>query len=250
MNMTGNTILITGAGSGIGLALAEEFARMDNQVIVAARSPEKLKAAEQRGLATIPADVSDAASIQALATTVTIEFPKTNVVVHSAAVSRREDLVRGGNLNVQEETVETNLLGPMRLTTALMPHLLRQHSGAVVIISSGLAFVPSAFVPTYSATKAALHSYAQSLRFQLRQTAIQVIEIAPPYVQTELGGKSQANDPNAMPLKDFISEALQILSSDPHVEEVLVKRVLPHRYAAERGREHYAGFFEKYHTRA
>ena len=250
MNMTGNTILITGAGSGIGLALAEEFARMDNQVIVAARSPEKLKAAEQRGLATIPADVSDAASIQALATTVIVEFPKTNVVVHNAAVSRREDLVRGGNLNVQEETVETNLLGPMRLTTALMPHLLKQRSAAILIVSSGLAFVPSAFVPTYSATKAALHSYAQSLRFQLRQTAIQVIEIAPPYVQTELGGKSQANDPNAMPLKDFISEALQILSSDPHVEEVLVKRVLPHRYAAERGREHYAGFFEKYHTRA
>jgi len=250
MNMTGNTILITGAGSGIGLALAEEFARMDNQVIVAARSPEKLKAAAQRGLATIPADVSDAASIQALATTVIVEFPKTNVVVHNAAVSRREDLVRGGNPNVQEETVETNLLGPMRLTTALMPHLLRQHFGAVVIISSGLAFVPSAFVPTYSATKAALHSYAQSLHFQLRQTSIQVIEIAPPYVQTELGGKSQANDPNAMPLKDFISEALQILSSDPHVEEVLVKRVLPHRYAAERGREHYAAFFEKYHSRA
>jgi len=138
----------------------------------------------------------------------------------------------------------------MKLTTALMPHLLRQHSGAVVIISSGLAFVPSAFVPTYSATKAALHSYAQSLRFQLRQTSIQVIEIAPPYVQTELGGKSQANDPNAMPLKDFISEALQILSSDPHVEEVLVKRVLPHRYAAERGREYYAAFFDKYHSRA
>ena len=102
----------------------------------------------------------------------------------------------------------------------------------------------------YSATKAALHSYAQSLRFQLRQTAIQVIEIAPPYVQTELGGKSQATDPNAMPLKGFISEALQILSSDPHVEEVLVKRVLPHRYAAERGREHYAAFFEKYHSRS
>jgi len=161
-----------------------------------------------------------------------LEFPNTNVVVHNAAVCSREDLVQGGNLKIQEETVATNLLGAMRLTTALMPHLLRQKSAAIVIVTSGLAFVPSAFVPTYSATKAALHSYGQSLRFQLRQISIQVIEIAPPYVQTELGGKPQATDPNAMPLTDFITETLQILSDDPHVEEVLVKRVLPHRCAA------------------
>src|SRR5713101_3140299 len=206
MNMTGNTILITGAGSGIGLALAEEFARMDNQVIVAARSPEKLKAAEQRGLVTIPADVSDPASIQALAIRVIQEFPTTNVVVHNAAISKREDLVQGGDSKLQEETVATNLLGPMRLTNALMPHLLKH-------------------------------------------TRLRVIEIAPPYVQTELGGKSQATDPNAMPLGDFISEVMQILKSDPHVEEVLVKRVLPHRYAAEHGRENYDAFFEKYHSR-
>jgi len=88
----------------------------------------------------------------------------------------------------------------MRLTTALMPHLLKQRSAGILIVSSGLAFVPSAFVPTYSATKAALHSYAQSLRFQLKDTRLRVIEIAPPYVQTELGGKSQVTDPNAMPL--------------------------------------------------
>jgi len=249
MNMTGNTILITGGGSGIGLALAEEFVALDNEVIVAARSPEKRKAAEQRGLAAISADVSDSASIQALATRVIQEFPKTNVVVHNAAISKREDLVQGGDSKLQEETVATNLLGPMWLTNALMPHLLKQRSAAILVVSSGLAFVPSAFAPTYSATKAALHSYAQSLRFQLRQTSIQVIEIAPPYVQTELGGKSQATDPNAMPLKDFISEVMQILKIDPHVEEVLVKRVLPHRYAAEHGRENYDAFFEKYHSR-
>ena len=141
MNMTGNTILITGAGSGIGLALAREFARMDNQVIVAARSPDKLKAAEQRGLTTIPADVSDAASIQALATRVMQEFPNTNVVVHNAAISKREDLVQGGDSRLQEETVATNLLGPMRLTNALMPHLLKQRSAAVLIAASTRAGV-------------------------------------------------------------------------------------------------------------
>jgi len=249
MNVTGNTILITGAGSGIGLALAEEFVALDNKVIVAARSPGKCDAAERRGLKTIVADVSDSASIQALAIRVMQEFPKTNVLVHNAAISKREDLVQGGDSKLQEETVATNLLGPMRLTNALMPHLLKQRSAAILIVSSGLAFVPSAFVPTYSATKAALHSYAQSLRFQLRDTPIRVIEIPPPYVQTELGGRSQATDPDAMPLRDFISEVMQILKSDPHVEEVLVKRVLPHRYAAEHGRENYDAFFEKYHSR-
>jgi len=249
MQMTGNTILITGAGSGIGLALAEEFARLDNQVIVAARSPQKLHAAEQRGLKAIAADVSDSAGIIALATRVTREFPKTNVIVHNAAISSRENLVREGDSKLQEEIVATNLLGPMRLTNALMPHLLKQRSAAILIVSSGLAFVPSAFVPTYSATKAALHSYAQSLRFQLRDTSIEVIEIPPPYVQTELGGKSQATDPNAMPLRDFIWEVMEILKSDPRVEEVLVKQVLPHRYAAEHGRENYAAFFKQYHTR-
>jgi len=249
MKMSGNTILITGAGSGIGLALAEAFVALGNVVIVAARSPEKRDAAERRGLKTIAADMSDSASIEALATTVMQVFPKTNVVVHNAAISKREDLVQGGDSKLQEETVATNFLGPMRLTNALMPHLLQQPSAAILIVSSGLAFVPSAFVPTYSATKAALHSYAQSLRFQLKATPIRVIEIPPPYVQTELGGRSQATDPNAMPLRAFVSEVMQILSSDPDVEEVLVKRVLPHRYAAERGRENYDTFFREYHSR-
>ena len=149
MNMTGNTILITGGGSGIGLALAEEFVALDNEVIVAARSPGKRDAAERRGLKTIVADVSDSASIQALATRVIQEFPKTNVVVHNAAISKREDLVQGGDSKLQEETVATNLLGPMRLTNALLPHLLRQPCAAILIVSSGLAFVPSAFAPTY-----------------------------------------------------------------------------------------------------
>ena len=112
MKMTGNTILITGAGSGIGLALAEAFVALGNVVIVAARSPEKRVAAERRGLKTIAADMSDSASIEALATTVMQEFPKTNVVVHNAAISKREDLVQGGDSKLQEETVATNFLGP------------------------------------------------------------------------------------------------------------------------------------------
>jgi uncharacterized oxidoreductase len=249
MKMTGNTILITGAGSGIGLALAEEFNKLDNHVIVAARSPEKLKIAEDRGFDTVSVDMSDAGSIHALARTMIEDFPQTNVIIHNAAICKREDLIEGAHYRIKEETIATNVLGPMRLTDALLPHLLKQDSATIMIVSSGLAFVPSAHYPTYSATKAALHSYSQSLRFQLRKTSARVIEIAPPYVQTELGGKFQAADPHAMSLKEFIDEAIQILKSEPRVEEVLVKRVLAHRFASEGGRQQYDAFFNQYNGR-
>jgi uncharacterized oxidoreductase len=116
-------------------------------------------------------------------------------------------------------------------------------------VSSGLAFVPSAFYPTYSATKAAIHSWSQSLRFQLRDTAVDVIEIVPPYVQTELSGPGQATDPHAMPLRDYVDAVIDILKRDANVDEVLVKEVLPHRLAAEGGQDHYSAFFERYNAR-
>jgi uncharacterized oxidoreductase len=249
MKLNGNTILITGGGSGIGLALAEEFSRMDNRVIVAGRTPEKLRVAEKKGFKTFSVDMSNPASIHALAEKVTQEFPRLNVVIHNAGIAKAENLIQGGNSKVQEEIVLTNFLGPMRLTDALLPHLLKQSSATIMTVSSGLAFVPNASNPTYSATKAALHSYSQSLRFQLKDTSVKVIEIAPPYVQTCLGGEFQATDPNAMPLKDFSSEVMQILKSDPHVEEVLVMRVHPHRFAAEKGRVAYEAFFKQYNQR-
>lgn len=246
MKMNGNTILITGAGSGIGLALAIEFANLDNQVIVAGRSREKLKSAEEKGFKTVYGDMSDPASIEALAKKVTEDFPKTNVVIHNAGILKTEDLVQGGNSKIQEETIATNLLGPMRLTDALLPHLLKQSAAAIMTVSSGLAFVPLASCPTYCATKAAIHSYSQSLRLQLKDTSVEVIEITPPYVQTTLGGEYQATDPNAMPLKEFISEVMQILKSKQQPEEILVKRVHPLRFAAEGGQGKYEAFFKKF----
>jgi len=246
MNLHGNTILVTGGGSGIGLALAEEFAKIGNKVIVAARSTEKLRAAENKGLMTIRADVSDAAGIRALAQRMSEEVPQLNVVIHNAAVCKREEFGRGNNTMAREETIATNLLGPMRLTDALLPRLLEQKEAVVMVVTSGLAFVPSAFFPTYSATKAALHSYSQSLRFQLRHTSVKVLEIVPPYVQTRLGGPHQATDPNAMPLGSFVEEVMKILRDAPNVEEVLVSQVHRHRFAAEMGREGYARFFRQY----
>ena len=249
MKINGNTILITGAGSGIGLALAEEFAKLDNQVIVAVRSPDKKKAAEEKGFKTVNADMSDSASIEALAKKVIKDFPKTNVVIHNAGIYKVEDLIKGGNSKIREETIATNLLGPMRLNDALLPHLLNQGSATVITVSSGLAFLPKTLCPTYCATKAGIHSYSQSLRFQLKDTTVGVIEIVPPYVQTALGGENQATDPSAMPLKDFISEVMQILRTNPQVEEVMVKRVYPLRYAEENGREKYDVFFKQFNEK-
>jgi uncharacterized oxidoreductase len=139
-----------------------------------------------------------------------------------------------------EATVITNLLGPIRLTAALLPHLKKQPSATIINVSSGLAFVPFTLTPTYCATKAALHSYTQSLRYQLKSTKVEVLELIPPYVATDLLGG--AKDPRAMPLKDFIAETMEILKSQPTPAEICVERVKPLRFAAENGR--FDGLFE------
>ena len=125
----------------------------------------------------------------------------------------------------------TNLLGPLRLTAALLPHLLGQPQATVMTVSSGLAFVPIALAPTYCATKAAIHSWSQTLRYQLRNTNVEVLELAPPYVQTELLGPAQKTDPRAMPLDAFIAEVMTILETKPDATEILVERVKPQRFA-------------------
>jgi uncharacterized oxidoreductase len=140
--------------------------------------------------------------------------------------------------------VTTNLLGPWRLTAALLPQLLAQPRATVMTVSSGLAFVPMAMTSSYCATKAAIHSYTQSLRYQLRGTSVQVLELIPPYVQTHLMGARQANDPNAMPLEDFITEAMSILKNSPDATEICVERVKPLRFA-ERSND-YEAFFTRF----
>ncbi|HEY9138036.1 MAG TPA: SDR family NAD(P)-dependent oxidoreductase, partial [Terriglobus sp.] len=141
----------------------------------------------------------------------------------------------------------TNLLGPIRLNSALLPHLLQQPSATVMTVTSGLAYTPLAMTPTYSATKAAIHSYTLSLRFQLKGTNVQVIEIIPPYVQTELMGDRQKNDPAAMPLADYLRETFAVLREQPDVQEVIIDRVKPLRFAAENG--DYNNFFNTFNER-
>jgi uncharacterized oxidoreductase len=242
MNLTGNTILITGGGSGIGRALAEQLHLRANQVLIAGRRFAALNAvtAANPGIQSIALDVADPASIASAVARLTQDFPALNVLVNNAGIMRPENLLKAATGDA-ESMVATNLLGPIRLIAALMPHLLKQPSAAILNVSSGLAFVPMAATPTYCATKAAIHSYTQSLRYQLRDTAIQVIEIIPPWVATELMGATPT-DPRAMPLEAFIAETMQLLATG--AEEICVERALPLRRASATGNE--AAFFKTF----
>jgi len=248
MELKGNTILITGGGSGIGRGLAEAFHAEGNQVIIAGRRREALDEtiAANPGIKGMTFDVGDRNSVLNFARQISSDYPALNVVIQNAGIMKMED-IKEGETGDAEATIATNLLGPIRLTAALLPHLLSKPQAAIMTVSSGLAFVPLATTPTYCATKAAIHSYSQSLRYQLRNTAVQIIELIPPYVQTELMGTHQANDPAAMPLKDFIAESMRILRSAPDSTEICVERVKPLRNAEASG--NYAAFFREFNDR-
>jgi uncharacterized oxidoreductase len=228
MQMTGNTILITGGTSGIGRALAEQFHRRGNQVIIAGRRQRLLDevATANPGIRGVRVDLEDEAGVEAFAAEVVGEFPGLNVLVNNAGISRTEDLAGGGDFATSRDMVRTNILGTLHLTAALLPFLQAQPGATIMTTSSGLAFVPRHNFPTYCATKAFLHSWVQSLRFQLRESRIEVLELVPPYVQTELAGADQASDPDAMPLADYIAEVMECLETgDPPGGEILVERV-------------------------
>ncbi len=243
MDMTGNTLLVTGGGSGIERGLAEAFHALGNQVIIAGRRAEVLAevVAANPGMAPALFDVEDAAAIPGFAAGVVAAHPGLNVLINNAGIMRVEDvLAEPYGLGDAEAMVVTNLLGPIRLTAALLPQLRGQPRAAVLNVTSGLAFVPLAVTPTYSATKAALHSWGDSLRYQLRGTSVQMIEVAPPAVGTDLMPGSRAN-PNALNLDDYIAETMALLASGPQRAEFLVERVKVLRHA-ERGGA-YAGVF-------
>jgi len=235
MNLTGNTILITGGGSGIGRGLAEAWQAAGNQVIIAGRRKEVLEAtvAANPGMKYLTLDIEDPAAIKAFAAQVEAEYPKLNVLVNNAGIMRMENVLEEQNLSDVEAIVTTNLLGPIRLTGALLPLLRKQAHSTIINVSSGLAFVPLALTPTYCATKAAIHSYTCSLRYQLKDTTTEVLEIVPPYVQTDLLGG--AEDPRAMPLKDFIAQTMEIFNAQPTPLENCVENAQGLRFAESTG---------------
>lgn len=238
MKTTGNTTLITGGASGIGLALAVAWQALGNTVIIAGRRKAALDAAmaAHPGLIGYVLDVENAGSIADFAAQVVKNHPGLNVLVNNAGIMRAENMTDAqAALPDAEAMIATNLLGPIRLTTALLPHLMAQLHATIINVSSGLAFVPLAATPTYSATKAALHSCTQSLRHQLQATSVEVLELAPPMVQTDLM-PGQAVNPMGMPLAEYVTEVMGLLSQDPTPAEICVDRVQILRRAEAEGR--------------
>ncbi len=237
MNLTNNTVLITGGGAGIGRGLAEALHAEGNHIIITGRREDPLQDTVRAnpGMTYYVSDIGDADSIRALASRIVKDHPALNVLVNNAGIMRAENLLdESFSMDDSEAMVTTNLLGPIRLTAALLPHLIRQPAATVINVTSGLAFVPLAVTPTYSATKAAMHSYSQSLRHQLRKTSVRVIELAPPAVATDLMPQSRSN-PNAMQLDSYIGESMALLKADPLAGEICVAKVKLLRHAESRG---------------
>jgi uncharacterized oxidoreductase len=225
MRNQSNTILISGGGAGIGRGLAEAFHKLGNRVIIGGRREAVLNdaCAANPGMSSVVLDISKSASIRDAAHSVLSKFPDLNCLINNAGLQRPHDFAAAGGVDepAMVEEIETNLLGLMRMCAAFIPHLKSRPEATLINISSGLAFVPLARVPVYCATKAAVHSFCVSLRHQLKRTNVKVVELIPPWVDTNLDkGRRSTAGPSPMPLPQFISEAMDGLAGD--AEEVCV----------------------------
>jgi len=224
MKTSGNTILITGSTSGIGLGLAVRFNEAGNRVIVAGRRKALLEqiTTDYPGVEAIELDVADAGSIVQASELAAERYPDLNVVINNAGIMLSENVLEPDSLKRAEESVAINLLGTIRMTYAFLPQLVRKNDGVIINVSSALAFVPFPIAMTYSATKAAVHVFTEGLRVQLAGSPVRVIELVPPGVRTTLFG--QESDEQAMPLEDFLDETLALLHAEPTPKEIIVER--------------------------
>ncbi len=245
MKLEGNTILVTGGTSGIGRALAVAFHQRGNRVIVTGRRRDLLDAlaSAHPGMIGMPLDLNEPASLPRLGKEVRARFPELNVVIANAGVSRPEDMTaEGWDTSTAEAIVRTNILGVLAVTAEFLPVLKRRPNATIMATSSALAFVPRADFPTYCASKAFLHSWLVSTRHQLRKAPVEVLELSPPYVQTELTGPQQASDPRAMPLDAYVADVMKLLERGEHPGgEVLLERDHARRWAERDGK--YADIF-------
>ncbi|TCM48390.1 putative oxidoreductase [Rhizobium sp. PP-F2F-G48] len=225
MKLTDNTILITGGASGIGFALARLLSEKGNHVIVCGRSQASLDKAkaEVPEIVTRICDVADRDSRQAMVEWLKVEYPRLNVVINNAGIQARRDFNGDPELATLDQEVAINLTAPIHLIAELLPTLRQQGQGVIINVSSGLAFSPMADVPVYCATKAAIHSFTLSLRHQLKSTGVRVVEVAPPIVDTGLGGNTRSGGTASQMMvtpDEFATEALAQLEADK--DEVLV----------------------------
>ncbi|KQM16448.1 oxidoreductase [Plantibacter sp. Leaf171] len=236
MQITGNTVFIPGATSGIGLALARRLHSAGNTVIVGGRRTELLEsiAAEEPGLHTVRIDTTDPASIEVAAAQVIAEHPELNVLITMAGVMRGEDWTAPDFVATAEKIITTNVLGPIRLIGAFIEHLRSRPDATIMTVSSGLAFTPLRVTPTYNASKAAIHMLSESIRLQLASTSVHVVELVPPAVRTSLMPGQETSD-FAMPLDAYVDEVMALIEAQPDATEILVENVKFLRFAEARG---------------
>src|SRR2546423_1792815 len=227
MKLTENTIFITGGGTGIGRGLAEALHKLGNKVIISGRRKEHLDASTNAnpGMDSVELDISDPANIAAVTKKLMADYPALNVLINNAGIMLIDDASGKVDDQLLTSTITTNLIGPIRLTSALIEHLKRQPKAAVIYNTSALAFVPLALTAVYSSTKAALHSYVLSQRHKLKATSVSVLEVSPPWVQTDLLNSKE--EPRAMPLKEFIEETMKLLATNAN--EIVVQQAKPFR---------------------
>jgi uncharacterized oxidoreductase len=241
MKLKGNTIFITGGGSGIGRGLAEALHGLGNKVIIAGRRRKQLEevVAANPGMAALELDIAAPDSIDRVAKRLITEHPDLNVLINNAGIMQPDQAAGKIDDALLLATINTNLIGPIRMTSALIEHLKTRKGAVVAYTSSVLGFVPLAVTAVYSSTKAALHSYALSQRFMLRDTGVSVLEIAPPWVRTELMNSQEAE--RAMPLDQFIAEAIKVLGTDAN--EIVVDAAKPMRNNAGPGEQSFVDEF-------
>ncbi|WP_327177358.1 SDR family NAD(P)-dependent oxidoreductase [Streptomyces sp. NBC_01335] len=232
MDLSQRTVLVVGGTSGIGRELARRFAAAGSTVAVGGRSAEALAELSDEGFGTFAVDVTDGDSVAAARDAVLARYPELDTVVTMSGVMVLEDLRDPAHFEAARTTIDTNLVGTIRVIDAFTPHLVGRGAGTFVTVTSGIAFLPFPPMPSYAASKAAVHAYSEALRAQLDGTGVGVVELVPPAVAT--AGQEKVN-PQALPLDAFATEVMGLLAQDPTPDEILVERVLTHRWAERDG---------------
>ncbi|MEY9848718.1 SDR family oxidoreductase [Streptacidiphilus sp. MAP5-3] len=233
MDISDRTIFIAGSTSGIGLELARRFRAAGSTVVIGGRRTDLLDGLAAEGFATVPLDVTDQESVDRARDTILADHPDLDTVMTMSGVMLLEDLRDPAHFEAAQRTVDTNLLGTIRVVDAFTPHLIARGTGTIITVTSGIAFLPFPPMPTYAATKAGVHAYSEALRAQLLGTGVEVAELVPPAVATT---PEQAElNPRALDLDDYAADVMDLLQADPTPHEILVKGVLMHRRAERDG---------------
>ena len=233
MDVTNRTVFIAGATSGIGLEVARRFAKAGSTVIVGGRRTDLLDRITAEGFATVPIDVTDQDSVDRARDTTLHTHPDLDTIMTMSGVMLLEDLRDPAHFTAARQTVDTNLLGTIRVIDAFTPHLIARGAGTIVTVTSGIGFLPFPPMPTYAASKAGVHAYSEALRAQLDGTGVEVTELIPPAVATT-PEQAQLN-PRALDLAEFATEVMDLLRTDPTPHEILVQGVQMHRWAERDG---------------